>query len=689
MMAAVIHQRFSIAILLIFTLSACTRGGPAPTAAPTLPAATATTALKPPATAAPEATATAPGLTPTAALPPPRFIGSTCPFQVPAGLREGETIRCGYVSVPANRSDPLAGTLQLAAAVVSPEDGPTAADPIIYLEGGPGGSALEFFYLTYERNFKPVLSGGRQIVIFDQRGVGASRPALDCPEHNRLFLELLDNEMNGRRLTEAEMDELNAAALRACAENLAVRADLAGFSTDENAADVADLAAALGFEQVNLWGVSYGTRLALEVMRDHPQRVRAAVLDSTVPPEVDLYASQPENLARAFDLLFESCAADPACAQAYPDLKATFFSTVERLDRAPAEFSAADPIGGATYPVAVSGDNLIDLMFQFLYDAEIVPVLPRLIANVASEKYDLLALLVGSVIATRGAISHGMHYALQCREEIAFSSAEAIAAAAADFDEFRAYFDDDFFNRPFNACAAMGFEPAADPSANQAVESAIPALILAGEFDPVTPPAWGERVAAGLENSYLYEFPGLSHGASFKPGCAQEILLGFLSDPDQKPDAACLDEMKPPQWVLPVSAEINLEPFTNEAMGIRGLKPSGWAEVNVGVYSRKSSALDVALLLAQAAPTDAATLLSQLRRQFGLAAVPESSGTLEANGLTWTLYTVTVRSLPVTLAIAEAGGQALVILLQSAADEHADLVTKVFNPVVNSVRPIR
>lgn len=670
-------------------LSACTRGGPAPTSPP---ASTATLPAAAPSASAPAATAaatTAPSETPlpTATLPAPQFIGSACPFTLPAGLTEGEDIRCGYVSVPANRNDPTAGTLQLATAILTPADGSTAADPLIYLEGGPGGSALEFLYLTYDRNFKPILESGRQIVIFDQRGVGLSRPALDCTELNRLFLELLNNEMNGQTLTDEEMDALNTEAIRVCSTDLAGRADLAGFSTDENAADVVGLTQALGFDQVNLWGVSYGTRLALEVMRDHPEIVRAAILDSNVPPDANLYAGQPPNLVRAFSLLFDSCAADPACNQAYPDLKKTFFDTVARLDQQPATFSATDALTGKSYEVVVNGDNLMDLLFQFLYDADVLPILPRLIANVSAGNYDMLSLLVGSVIATRSAISHGMHFALQCKEEVPFTSPDEVAAAAGEFAEYQNYFDDSFIQGNFDACEAMAVEPLEDPSVNQAVESDIPSLVMAGEFDPVTPPAWSEQVAATLENSYLYEFPALSHGASFKPGCPQEILLAFLEDPLQKPDAACLDAMNPPQWVLPISADVTMEPFTNEQMGVQGRKPAGWEEVSPGVYSRKSSSLDMALLLAQSAPSDAQTLLTQLSRQFGLQSAPESSGEVEANGLTWAIYSMTVRNLPVTMAIAQAGDRSMVVLLQSASDEHTQLVDNVFNPVIASMQP--
>jgi hypothetical protein len=212
---------------------------------------------------------------------------------------------------------------------------------------------------------------------------------------------------------------------------------------------------------------------------------------------------------------------------------------------------------------------------------------------------------------------------------------------------------------------------------------------MAGEFDPITPPAWSEQVAETLGNSYLYEYPALSHGASFKAGCPQDMALAFFEDPSQKPDAACIDEMGPPDFAVPTTGEIEMEPFTNEAMGIEGIKPIDWRETqNPGVYSRQSSSLDVALILVQAAPNTTENLLAQLTRQFGLQAPPEKTGEMTANDLTWSLYSFIVRSTPVEMALAQSDDLAIVVLLQSPSDEREALTEFVFIPVVESVKPL-
>ncbi len=618
-----------------------------------------------------------------------RFISAACPFKVPDGLREGVNLHCGYLSVPADRSRPNSGTLQLAVAILHPEDGATESDPILYLEGGPGGSVLEFLYLTYNRNFKPLLVSGRDVILFDQRGVGVSRPALDCPEQDRLFYELLDNEMNGRQLTEQQMDRLIIRAMETCARNLAVKANLTDFSTRASAEDVADLIAALGYETVNLWGISYGSRLALEIMRSNPILVRSATLDSMVPAEVDLYGEQPANLAAAFDLLFQSCANDKACNAAYPDLRQVFFDTVAKLNQENAHYESSDPLTGISYTVAISGDNFIDLVFQFLYDTDVITLLPRLIYNVSQGNYELISLLTGSVIATQSALSDGLHYTLQCSEEAPFTSPEKIRLAAAAFPDYADYFDQSSIQSIFDICTAMGLTPAVpDASLNQPIVSNIPSLILAGQFDPVTPPEWGRQTSVSLGNAYFFEFPGMGHGVSVARECPRQIMLAFIESPSQAPDGDCIQEMSAPQFSVPVVAPLELTPFSNEEMGIQGLTPAGWKEVNTGVYSRQANPLDATLVLAQASPVSAEILLQQLTRQFGLAEVPQSEGQREANGLTWNLYALHVRGLPLALAIAETEGKSILVLLQSSTDEYQSLYQYVFLPMLDSIKTL-
>jgi len=240
---------------------------------------------------------------------------------------EGETVECGYLIVPEDRADPDSRDIRLAVAIFRHPDGAPEPDPIIYLEGGPGGSPLEIRAPNFAY-FGPIFAANRDIILFDQRGVGFSEPALDCPALTELYLDLLDFEADGELLTAQEILDRKVEAFMACAEDLSAVADLSAYNTVANAADVNDLRLALGYDQVNLYGSSYGTRLALGVMRDFSEGVRSVVLDAPYGPDADIYLDTPSSFDRALTVLTKECAADDACNAAYPDLRTCFESYV-------------------------------------------------------------------------------------------------------------------------------------------------------------------------------------------------------------------------------------------------------------------------------------------------------------------------------------------------------------------------
>jgi pimeloyl-ACP methyl ester carboxylesterase len=698
---AISHLLLVLALLLPLVV-ACgaepTPTSPPPTDTPR-PAATSrpTNTVEPADTPAPEPTDTSePADTPTpeptdTSEPTPSqaasFEAAPCSFDLPAGQVEGETVECGYLRVPEDRADPESPTIRLAVATFYHPDGDPEPDPVLYLEGGPGGSALEFLSLTFAELSKPVFAANRDFVVFDQRGVGLSEPALDCPEVLELGRELLDWEVDGETITEQEATDLVLQTTLACGQALGQVADLSAYNTAANAADVNDLRLALGYDEVNLWGVSYGTHLALAVMRDHPEGLRSVVLDSVYPLDVDLYLEVLPNVDRAFDELFEGCAADETCNTNYPDLRTVFFETVNRLNETPASFQITDPFTGESYEVLLTGDDLVGLLHQFLYYTNVVPSLPQMIYDASQGTFDQAARILGLVIGTEETLSRGMFYSVRCHDELAFSTLDQFEAVAAEYPELARFLADGISSLSYGVCEDWDAGQAGAIE-NQAVTSDIPALILAGEYDPVTAPSWGKHAAATLENGYFFEYPGVGHGASVADDCPREMIVAFLDDPTAAPDDACIAEMDLPQFVVPVEAgAIELEPFTNEEMGIQGLVPAGWTEVNIGVYSRGSSATDTAVLLAQAAPVGAEDLLALVSSQLGLEEPPEAVGEREANGLTWTLYAVTVLGLELDLALTESNGLALIVLLQSDPGEHEALYEAVFLPVVDALVP--
>jgi pimeloyl-ACP methyl ester carboxylesterase len=608
---------------------------------------------------------------------------------LPAGQVEGTTVECGYLVVPEKRTDPDAGTIRLAVGIFHPPGGATEPDPIIYLAGGPGGSALELLHLSFERVYEPMMAAGRDLILFDQRGVGLSEPALDCPDATELALELLDHERDGEELSREEMDVLFGDAYMACAQDLRAVADLTTYNTANSAADVNDLRLALGYDQVNLWGQSYGTRLALGVMRDYPQGVRSVVLDSVYPPDVDMYLESPANLDRALEVLFEACAADAACSAAYPDLRQVFFNTAEHLNSNPVETVIRDPFTGQIHNALLTGDVFFGLVFQLLYQTEVLPVLPQLITDVSQGDVETLNRIRGAVLGQGLAMSRGMSLSVQCNEETAFSTVEEFDAVLVDYPELADFFEGATLGHAAHeVCTFWGAGQAADIE-NEPVTSDIRTLVMTGEFDPITPPAWGRQAADTLENSFFYLYPNVGHGAASVAGCPQDMLLAFLNDPSQPPDDTCIAEMGL-QFAVPTAREqtVEFEPFTNEEMGIRGLAPVGWTEAMPGAYTRSDSALDSTALIMQTAPGRIQDWLVGFSGRSGLETAPASSGEREANDLVWALYAVQLQGLSVDIALAESGRSVLIVLLQSTPDERDELFDTVFLPAVDALVPI-
>ena len=522
-------MRFKIlaGFTLLCVLSAC--GGASETPMAMIPP---TTTPTPRPTSTPELISTA------------RFDESACSFVLPEDYTQGENVTCGYLVVPENRDQLPSRAIRLAVGIFHPEGGARYPDPIIYLSGGPGGSVLETLRYQFEDSFAPVLKAAqRDLIIFDQRGVGRSEPALDCPNWTALSLELLDGELDGRQVGDEEAAALTVDALQTCAANLSQIADLTAYNSASNAADVQDLRRALGYEQVNLWGISYGTRLALTAMRDVPEGMRSVVLDSVYPPDVDLYLEGPANFKRSLDLLLDSCAANSVCNENYPDLRAVFFDTVDQLNAQPAASTITNTLTGQAYTTTLTGDTLLGFVFQVLYETEFKYLLPQLIYDARENNLLVLDRIRGALSANMTVSSRGMMLAVQCNEEIPFSSVAEYEAALARYPDLAGFYENTIMGKmAYRACAGWDVGHAAAIE-NLPVSSDIPTLVMTGEFDPVTPPAWGARAAKTLTNGYFFEYPGVGHGASVVAGCPRDMMLAFLSNPAAAPDDSCIAGM--------------------------------------------------------------------------------------------------------------------------------------------------
>jgi pimeloyl-ACP methyl ester carboxylesterase len=610
---------------------------------------------------------------PTATTATPTYEQAECKFNKPAGI----DVACGYLTVPEDRDKPDGKTIRLHVAVFKSQSSKPAPDPVVYLEGGPGGHALDNAEFSFQGRFDPFLEN-RDFIMFDQRGTGFSEPALDCTELTDAAFQKLDQNVSSDQSNKID----NEASIK-CRDRL-VKAgiNLAAYTSAANAADLNDLRIALGYDKWNLYGISYGTRLALTEMRDFPAGIRSVILDSTYPLQANLDVDVPASAARVFNVLFDGCAADAACNQSYPHLKTMFFELVDRLNKKPVTVQATDPLSNKEYQVLLNGDKLISTLFESFYATEVIPLLPKAIdAAHKGQDYSLLArfyLLFGA--AQIKYISYGMYFSVQCGEETRFETQQQLIDADKAYPEQHNAFD---AASAYDVCQQWGAKPAAQVE-NEPVTSNLPTLVLSGEYDPVTPPIYNQTVAKTLSKSFLFEFPGIGHGVSISDPCPLSIAKAFLNEPSATPVSTCIQAMQEPDFELP-SGPVTLKPFENKTFGIKGVAPEGWAEHTPGVYTRSNAGNVV--LLQQAVPGTRDSVLQVFSQRFKLDKPPAVAGSRKTDSLTWSLYEFTVQGQPVDLALAEQDQKTYLVLLASETSERKALYDQLFLPVLDAYRP--
>jgi cyclophilin family peptidyl-prolyl cis-trans isomerase/pimeloyl-ACP methyl ester carboxylesterase len=457
----------------------------------------------------------------------PRFEPARCPFTLAGGQTEGTNVDCGFVVVPEDHATPSGATIRLATARFKATAKDPPPEPIIYLEGGPGAAAIGTSTASFAARFTP----GRDFIIFDQRGTGQSEPSLACSELQ---------SQSAQNVALADADRLFIDQLGQCRDRLVGKGiNLAAYTTDQNAADVNDIRAALGYDKLDLLGVSYGTRLALSVMRDFPQAVGSAVIDSVPALQVDSYAQYPVSYDRALNLLFSSCAADDGCNHTFPDLKADFSRVVAQLDANPVTITVANPRANQPFVYVLNGWRFVQAMQGWLYSSSRLRYLPMLIEQLKGGDTTLATYFEKLALAAGNPLSSGMAYAVRCSDYAPFGSPEATMAATQGLlPEIRAdEVPDDL--AVFTICAQWPTRPA-NPIDHQAVVSDIPTLVLASGNDPVTPPAFSQMAAQTLSRSFYVEVPGVGHSVLSNGGtCGVNIIARFYTTPTRKPNTDC------------------------------------------------------------------------------------------------------------------------------------------------------
>lgn len=463
--------------------------------------------------------------------PPPEFVPTACAFEIEVSVE----VDCGIVEVRESRSVDDGAIVELAVAILrTPADDP-APDPVVFLQGGPGGVSLARHgtWLGDGDDWQdhPILAR-RDLILIDQRGVGYSRPSLWC-------------------------DEVGGETPRACQRRLVDDGvDLSRYSTRESAADLADVRLALGLDEWNLFGASYGTRLALVTLRDHPDGVRTVLLEGVLPPDVVPTAHEHlDRGIRSIDEVAAACAADEQCSSRFGDvgemliaaLRAADADDDDRLDAV----ELVNRLMGAL--LGVDGVRALPLITELVVQGEVddaLALLDRVDISLSEPRSDLEPGVTEDDPSGGDpqVYSVGLHLSIQCREDAAFAERDLIFRRG---DQLIASGVDPLLLQGLYAGIGYTIEwlcprwesGIADPDERRPVSSEVPALLLSGRFDPVTPPGWGDRAAGTLDRATHVVAPSLSHTLVLRDPCIDSIVAEFLDQPDSAPDVSCVAGM--------------------------------------------------------------------------------------------------------------------------------------------------
>ncbi|MEM9316746.1 MAG: alpha/beta fold hydrolase, partial [Pseudomonadota bacterium] len=326
------------------------------------------------------------------------FEEHPCEISIPAGFSQ-EDVRCGTLTAPRDRDDPDSETLTVEFGVVLARGPDTAPDPFVYVPGGPGDPALEAFFALDALDLLKQVNQARDLVYFDPRGTGISTPDLSCPERLGNANDAVLQPGGGQEDGAARL-----AGLRTCNERLlAVGNNLSGYHSASIATDLVEGLRALGYEQANYWGPSYGGRVVQTLMRDYPEMTRSVILDAPAMPEIR--TTEASNFQLSLNRLVEECAAAPLCSELYPDLETKFYTAVDNLNMDPAAVDIQ--FEGSTETVFVSGDRFVLGLQNAFNSNSLLPLIPVAIDNVAAGDLAIVQAVAPDLLTAFESISWG------------------------------------------------------------------------------------------------------------------------------------------------------------------------------------------------------------------------------------------------------------------------------------------
>lgn len=452
------------------------------------------------------------------------FIPTDCPFD-----EIGYDYTCGMMTVPENHLVDNGETIQLAIAVIHSNHPNPQPDPVMYLAGGPGRAFVAVapsMPLAY--NFNSILTK-RDVIIVDQRGMGLSQPTFSCvpftSANDAFELDLVSYQQH-------------MAECLPRFENEGI--DWQAYTSEQNAADLALVPSALGYDDYNIFGQSYGTLLGQIMLRDYPQNIRTAVLDSVVSLNANGFESSAQNNAETFARIEATCQADAVCNWAYPNLRDQLNATYQQLRDNPVTITVD------RLDVSINGQMFADFVTINMRDRNSISRLPALITAFAEEDYDIVVEFVEEIVVVllEDFPNQALLMTMVCPHNAPYTSVDNINAAHSLVDE-------PFRMAGFNATTWLLCQSWQNvPPANRALaNSDVPTLLLGGEYDVLTPSRWAQAAAENLPNATVVSIPYTGHLTN-SDACVQGMILAFFDEPTQPIDTTCTEDITPPAFIL-------------------------------------------------------------------------------------------------------------------------------------------
>jgi len=436
--------------------------------------------------------------------------------------------QCGSLPVPENRADPQGRTIELFVARVPALTGERSESAFTLLAGGPGQAASELYVI-----YKDVLERVRRshdILLVDQRGTGAS---------NKMQCEMPEE---GPELSWDE--ETTREVVADCLQ--ALQGDPRFYTTSEAVRDLDAVRAALGYERLDIYGGSYGTRVAQHYLRRYPEHTRSVVLDGVVAPDLLLGPGIAMDAQHALDEIFRRCREDQTCQAAFPDLDGAFRRLQQRLRESPMTVDMDDPLTGAPGQVPFRHEQFVAAVRLLSYRPQSVSLLPLLIAEAdRGNMAPLAAQAIMAIASLSDSLAYGMHNSVMCAEDIPLLDLDSLDREALA----ATYLGQAQVDTLVDICELWP-RGEADPDLHDPVTEDVPVLLLSGSADPVTPPRYAERAAASMPRARHLVGEGQGHGM-LGVGCVPRLLADFLKDTDLETlDASCLQRLGPSPFFL-------------------------------------------------------------------------------------------------------------------------------------------